>query len=320
LLSLKRKEATFAIVQGAIFILILALVAIPSQVQSPAAPPAGPCANVPSVSPYSASLAPVRNETRLSNGTLVNDTYYPTFFLKPNSNGIFCYTYSVSSGKTTLNLLAGKNYFIGTYGIHGIVPLNGNELSIAAEPSTLTLQHGRNETVAYTLTAGNSTGFYQALVPPADCVGLPVFVGSGTSQVNSTAYTQLSAIENWICTGLYNLNVESIGLVNIEVRFVGAPGVMPGNDTWEIIQSDVSVPGNVGYLAECVAFGFPCPNTDYPMQATLVLYQGTYYYISDLPASANNGASPIVHYTVWYTNSTVYCVGPGKHTLYPTCP
>ncbi len=103
------------------------------QVQSPGAPPSGPCANVPSLSPYSASLAPVRNETRLSNGTLVNNTYYPIFFLKPNSSGIFCYTYSVSSGKTTLNLVAGKNYLTGTYGIHGSFHSMG--MSLASQPN-----------------------------------------------------------------------------------------------------------------------------------------------------------------------------------------
>lgn len=222
-LGLKRKEAIFALVQGVIFVLIVALVALPSQVQSPAATQTGPCANALWFSP--SSLGPTTNGTRLSNGTLVNDTYYPTFFLKPDSSGTFCVTYSAVSGKTTLSLSAGKNYFTRTYSVHGIAPLNGDELSIAANPSTLALQHGRNETVAYTLTAGNSTGLYQALFPSADCVGFPIFVGSEASQVNATAYSHILSIENWICAGGNgDLYVESIGLVNIEVRFLGSPG------------------------------------------------------------------------------------------------
>jgi len=224
---LRRKEAGFYGVMALIMAGVLVLVSLPAQsvssTESSSSPAVCDTAQVVQDVP-SSSLAPVSNETQLSNGTVIKDTYYPTFFLTPNSTGVVCYTYFDNFGKTTLDLVAGKNYLAGTYGRSGIVPLRGDQLNVTANPSSILVQPGRTETVAYTLTAGNSTGLFQAMFPPADCVGLPVFIGSGESQVNATAYSQLAAIENWSCSSLFgNLEVQSISIASIRVVYVGVP-------------------------------------------------------------------------------------------------
>ena len=111
----------------------------------------------------------------------------------------------------------------GTLGTGGIDPLHGGELNMTSDPSTVSLAPGANQTVAYILVAGGTTGLYQAMFPPADCVGVPIFIGAA-SQVNATAYHQLSEIDNWACTSLFgNLLVSSIGIVNVTLGYVGQP-------------------------------------------------------------------------------------------------
>ncbi len=71
-------------------------------------------------------------------------------------------------------------------------------------------------------------------------------------------------------------------------------------------------------MAVCEGLGFPCPNMNQPQPATLVSYQGAYYYVSEVPAGGPNN-TPIVRYTIWYTNSSVYCITP-KVIRYAACP
>ena len=67
-----------------------------------------------------------------------------------------------------------------------------------------------------------------------------------------------------------------------------------------------------GALLACGAIGFPCPNQNQPLPATLISYNGVYYY--DSYVSTNYAI-----YTAWYTNSTVFCITPPIRSL-PSCP
>ena len=64
----------------------------------------------------------------------------------------------------------------------------------------------------------------------------------------------------------------------------------------------------------CSALRLPCPfpTNQSAIPASLVLYDGKYYYISNITANS-------VMYTVWYDNSTYYCVSP-KFQGVNTCP
>jgi hypothetical protein len=235
---LKRKESIFLVVQAAIVLGVLLLVSLPIQstnLQSDSSISVqgvqGPCSSTP-VSTQSL-LAPIRNETRLSNGTSVNETFYPTLFLQPNSTGVICVTYADASG-AAISLVAGHNYFAGAFNITklstggettSIVPISTSILNISANPAEIHVQAGQSEVVAYTLrSSSNSTGLYQAFFPPGSCAGLPVFVGGSASQVNATEYSQLAFISNYACTDMYgNLHVESIAFSNIGVNYVGQP-------------------------------------------------------------------------------------------------
>jgi hypothetical protein len=232
---LKRKEKIFLIAQAAIVAGVLLLVSLPIQstgLRSDSSTLArGPCSSTP-VAPQSL-LAPIKNQTRLSNGTSVNETFYPALFLHPDSTGVICVTYGDATG-ASIPLVAGHNYFAGTFNITklsnggetiSLVPISTGILNISANPAEIRVRAGQSEVVAYTLkSSSNSTGVYQAFFPPGSCSGLPVFVGGSASQFNATEYSQLAFISNYACTDMYgNLNVESIGFSNIVVNYVGQP-------------------------------------------------------------------------------------------------
>jgi hypothetical protein len=234
--TLNRKEAAFAVALTLVFTGVLALVAVPSTAPGSSSaytlPPPSACDGQVPVSID--SLLPVRNGTRLANGTSVNETFYPALFLHPNSTGVICVTYADASGTAAIPLVAGRNFFAGTFNITktsvggpitSLVPISAGILNISANPAEIHFQAGQSEVVAYTLKSSlNSTGVYQAFFPPASCSGLPVFVGESAPQVNATGYSQLASIFNMACTDLYgNLHVESIGLNNVVVSYVGQP-------------------------------------------------------------------------------------------------
>lgn len=234
---MKGKEGIFLFAQAATVVAVLVLISLPIQSASlkseSSTTPQGPCSSTP-VSPQSL-LSPIKNETRLSNGTSVNETFYPALFLQPNSVGVICVTYADASG-AAISLVAGHNYFAGRFNITkpssggetiSLVPISTSILNISANPAGIRLQAAQSEVVAYTLRSSpNSTGLYQAFFPPSSCSGLPVFVGESTSQVNATEYSQLAFISNFACTEMYgNLYVESIGFSDIGVNYVGQPNI-----------------------------------------------------------------------------------------------
>ena len=89
--------------------------------------------------------------------------------------------------------------------------------------------------------------------------------------------------------------------------------VLSSNQTWAltIIRSGITSPGYAGALVVCTALGFPCPNTNQSLPATLISYHGVYYYVSSVSTTH-------AVYTAWYTNSTVFCITPPIR--YPSCP
>jgi hypothetical protein len=90
--------------------------------------------------------------------------------------------------------------------------------------------------------------------------------------------------------------------------------VLSTNQTREVtvVKSNITSTGGAGALLACGAIGFPCPNQNQPLPATLISYNGVYYY--DSYVSTNYAI-----YTAWYTNSTVFCITPPIRSL-PSCP
>ncbi len=90
--------------------------------------------------------------------------------------------------------------------------------------------------------------------------------------------------------------------------------VLSTNQTREvtIVRSNITSAGRAGALVVCGTIGFPCPNQNQALPATLISYDGVLYYDSYVPTT-------YAIYTAWYTNSTVFCITPPIRSL-PSCP
>jgi hypothetical protein len=82
-------------------------------------------------------------------------------------------------------------------------------------------------------------------------------------------------------------NYESVGVVTVYGRASGIP---------------------------CAALQLPCPipTNQSSISANLTLFEGKYYFVSDISVNS-------VVYTVWFDNSTYYCIAP-KFQAVNTCP
>lgn len=127
----------------------------------------------------------------------------------------------------------------------------------------------------------------------------------------------LLVLQSFIGNGLLGTRtVASVSTSSVTpVATTTVTEVVASGQTYVIVDSNVTSPGKAGATAYC-AFGFPCPTGNDPMPATLVFYKSTYYYVSVVPMGIN---SPVVNYTIWYTNSTAFCMTP-KFGAWPVCP
>jgi len=73
--------------------------------------------------------------------------------------------------------------------------------------------------------------------------------------------------------------------------------------SWEVVKPNVTVYGFAAGIP-CGALRTSCITTkNQSIPATLIRYDGTYYYVSYFGVNTT-------WYTVWYNNSTEYCVSP----------
>ena len=87
---------------------------------------------------------------------------------------------------------------------------------------------------------------------------------------------------------------------------------------YEVINPYVTVRGQAAGLP-CAALEFPCVTAaNQSISAMLIRYNGTYYYLSYYGSfnkqsgteTIQDGVLTNTWYTIWYDNSTVYCVSP----------
>ena len=93
--------------------------------------------------------------------------------------------------------------------------------------------------------------------------------------------------------------------------------------SWQVLKTNVTV----RYDAGCMVFeavGHTCPTkganttTSSLTGVELILYHGTDYYAGNFSAGPY-GQTAVSYLTVWFTNTTIYCITPPKDN-YPACP
>ena len=103
------------------------------------------------------------------------------------------------------------------------------------------------------------------------------------------------------------------------------------SSVYQVIESDLTLQGQTA-VVPCVGFneaGCPSASNASLSQVELIKYGGEFFYLSNqsLPglAAAEGQSESNTTYTVWFTNSTVYCISPAHpltNTYHenPTCP
>jgi len=82
-----------------------------------------------------------------------------------------------------------------------------------------------------------------------------------------------------------------------------------------LINPDATVRGGAASIPGCAVHGGCTSSANQSSTAILILYGGSYYYVSNYTFT---GQYNIV-YTIWYTNSTEYCISP-EVSWDPVCP
>jgi len=97
---------------------------------------------------------------------------------------------------------------------------------------------------------------------------------------------------------------------------------------WEVLKDDLTVHGqtacmaiNWGALGGCPS---PIPSGNGTLSdAELISYKGSEYYSVTFPPLPERSIFPGVMFTIWFTNSTIFCAKPlfGLPAIgYPLCP
>ena len=101
------------------------------------------------------------------------------------------------------------------------------------------------------------------------------------------------------------LVVVGIGFYATSLNYFNSNNGLPQfPSSVSIVNANVTVVGQAAEIP-CGALRLPCPlpTNQSTISAILIKYDGTYYYVSYV--NVND-----IRYTVWYDNSTYYCVTP----------
>ena len=127
--------------------------------------------------------------------------------------------------------------------------------------------------------------------------------------------------------GISNLRTTTTTATTTATKTANITSSLTGAKPYQIINPNVTVRGQAAGTP-CGALQFPC--VTYPNQnitAVLIRYNGTYYYLSyygtfnklTATETLSGGVLTNTWYTIWYDNSTVYCVSP-KVQWWDACP
>lgn len=84
-----------------------------------------------------------------------------------------------------------------------------------------------------------------------------------------------------------------------------------------IVNANATVSGQAVSIPGCAVHGDCTSAANQSSTAVLILYNGNYYYVSNYTFTSVN--QPNLVYTIWYTNSTEFCISPAV-SWDPVCP
>jgi hypothetical protein len=137
-------------------------------------------------------------------------------------------------------------------------------------------------------------------------------IGTGYEFGNATSHTETTT-----STALSSTTLTEVSTATATVTATSSA-------TWKVIDQNATYmgPGCPPPALVFMALRIPC--LDYTSSTTwnasLLLYNGKYFYAANETVESESASSSIT-YTVWFDNSTAYCVSPYLSVSeLPTCP
>jgi hypothetical protein len=230
----------------------------------------------------------ITNRTTLSNGTEITDVAFPALVMSPNSSMALCVSYGGSS-------YSGSVYnSINAWESNGQMQPTQN-VNINALPASVSIANGQRAVVEYTVAAGqDSVGFY-GLSLLQMCIPVPLAVGYGTSQVNSTDFPGLFGVR-FGCPAI-SLDAQIVGYTGASITYLETESSF--NPTINITGVSVSAfPTSQG--AENVTFRMSLQSFSHPLTAGLSLNESI---VRAFDANPDLTTLPANDSCSWYPNN-----------------
>lgn len=127
------------------------------------------------------------------------------------------------------------------------------------------------------------------------------------------AFMSLSALEYTV------LRIQVTTTTTIE-------GTQPTTILWQVLKDNLTINGPTACMVHAAILGCPNENNATLTNVELIDYKGAQYYTVTYPPLTNQGMPGVgapIAYTVWFTNSTIFCAKPPIQfpaETFPTCP
>ena len=249
--------------------------------QSTTSLPPTPCAQ--------AYPSQITNRTTLSNGTEITDVAFPALVMSPNS-----------VDERSASAMAGSSYSGPAYNSVNAWESNGQiqpaqNVNINASPANISIANGQTRSSRIHGLAGqDSVGFY-GLSLLQMCIPVPLAVGYGTSQVNSTDFPGLFGVR-FGCPAI-SLDAQIVGYTGASVTYLKTESSF--NPTINITGVSVSAfPTSQG--AENVTFRMNLQSFSHPLTAGLSLNQSI---VRAFNVNPDLTTLPVNDSCSWYPNN-----------------
>jgi hypothetical protein len=103
-------------------------------------------------------------------------------------------------------------------------------------------------------------------------------------------------------------------------------GTQPTTILWQVLRDNMTVNGHTACMVSAAILGCPNENNATLTNVELINYKGALYYSVTFPPLTNQGMPGVgkpIAYTVWFTDSTIFCAKPPIEfpaETYPVCP
>jgi hypothetical protein len=170
--------------------------------------------------------------------------------------------------------------------------------------AVVTVTNAPNSTVIATAVS-NSNGHYSLSIPSP--IGQPLTAQPYIIRVHQSNWNNDTPASMLIYL-FWGYGASSNFKNDMYLTNPSSTTVTSSQSSLSTVEANITVTGQAAEIP-CEALRLPCPSPTIAsaISATLIMYGGTYYYVSYMNVNTPTSST---RYVIWYNNSTYYCVTP----------